>query len=42
MAKKKKKSTFQKVTIVMAFLMAIITLLGIVVGALSGAGLLNF
>ncbi|CCI85433.1 DUF4044 domain-containing protein [Lactobacillus pasteurii] len=40
MARRKKKSTFQKITIFMALLMALITLLGVLFQTLSVAGML--
>jgi len=38
----KKKSTFQKITMVIVWLMIISTVGSLVLGALSGLGLLNF
>ena len=42
MRKRKKKSGFQKLTIVMAGFMAVITLLGVVATALIGTGVFQF
>ncbi len=44
MARKKKRSRFQKLTIFMAWLMAVITLFGVIagtIGALANAGMFN-
>ena len=42
MRKRKKKSGFQKLTIIMAWCMAGITLLGLVATALIGTGVFQF
>ena len=42
MRKHKKKSGFQKLTIIMAWFMAVITLLGVVATALIGTGVFQF
>ena len=42
MRKHKKKSEFQKLTIIMAWFMAVITLLGVVATALIGTGVFQF
>ena len=42
MRKHKKKSGFQKLTIIKAWFMAVITLLGVVASALIGTGVFQF